>query len=511
MDLLSTPSLVESPFIIVKIGNYKFGNYSRGGDFSAFTKITYPNYMNSIEITKVNGTVNTYTIRMVYGISKGDDPNLLEAVFSSVSKTRKITISYGDWNSPSYIYREEEAIITKITSNIDISGSKITYNISCTSTSLALQAGSYNFPAYESKKPSDVIKELLSNKSYGLTDIFYGMRNEDLVKRLGLIAGGDKEVKLEAKQKTNVLDYLNYLVNSMISDSNTGNTKLNNSRYCLTVVDTISDETDGPYFKITEVPRAVSSDTLNALNAFEVNVGYSDVNHPTENLIVSFNINNNDAWTILYDFSNSLNQSNYVYRLNDSGNLETVYSPNITTSKSLQYTTASEKSWWTNVTQFPISATLTIKGLIRPAILMSYVRINVWFYGAMHDSSGLYFITKQQDLIDSTGYRTTLTLTRIPEYNSSTTFSGNTGSSAYYDELLLHPYEVSYTEEHYSSGGGGSFSGGSRHFGSSTADNSGENRGTSGNGKDLNNNNVGTPSSNVGGGGTSRGGGAGRR
>lgn len=39
------------------------------------------------------------------------------------------------------------------------------------------------------------------------------------------------------------------------------------------------------------------------------------------------------------------------------------------------------KSWWTQVTQFPIQATLVIKGLLRPAILMTYVRLNVVFYG----------------------------------------------------------------------------------------------------------------------------------
>lgn len=520
MDLLSTPSLVESPFIIVRIGNYTFGNYSRsgsGGGFASSAKVTYPNYMNSIEITKVNGMVNTYTIKMVYGIAKGDDPNLLEKVFSSVSKTRKITISYGDWNSPSYIYREEEAIITKVTSNIDISGAKISYTISCTSTSLALQAGSYNFPAYDSKKPSDVIKELLSNKSYGLTDIFYGMSSNDVVQRLGLIAGDDKAVKLEAKQKTNVLDYLNYLVNSMSSSSNTGNSALNDSRYCLTVVDTVSGNVDGPYFKVTKVPRAVSSETLNALNAFEINVGYSDADHPTENLIVSFNLNNNEAWSILYDYSGSLNQSNYVYKLDNKGQLETVYSPNITTSKSLQYTTSAEKSWWTNVTQFPVSATLTIKGLIRPAILMSYVRINVWFYGAMHDSSGLYFITKQQDLLDSTGYRTMLTLTRIPEY--STTGGSVQGIlGGLQNDIGISSYHIDAP----ASGGGGGFDGGGRHFEENTSNvtkettlnntgGGGQTSGSSGAGRDLNNNSVGTPSDNTGGGGTTRGGGAGRR
>jgi hypothetical protein len=65
------------------------------------------------------------------------------------------------------------------------------------------------------------------------------------------------------------------------------------------------------------------------------------------------------------------------------------------------------------MTEFPITATLTIKGLMRPSILMSKVRINSYFYGIKHISSGLYIITKQEDSVSSSGYRTTLTLTRI--------------------------------------------------------------------------------------------------
>ena len=33
------------------------------------------------------------------------------------------------------------------------------------------------------------------------------------------------------------------------------------------------------------------------------------------------------------------------------------------------------------MTEFPITATLTLKGLTRPSILMTYVKLNVWFAG----------------------------------------------------------------------------------------------------------------------------------
>ena len=72
-----------------------------------------------------------------------------------------------------------------------------------------------------------------------------------------------------------------------------------------------------------------------------------------------------------------------------------------------------EKTWWSQVTQFPISATLTLKGLLRAVMLMSYIRVNVYYYGKKHNTSGLYIITKQEDSISESGYTTTLSLTRI--------------------------------------------------------------------------------------------------
>jgi hypothetical protein len=67
------------------------------------------------------------------------------------------------------------------------------------------------------------------------------------------------------------------------------------------------------------------------------------------------------------------------------------------------------------MTKYPIKASITINGLLRPAMLMSYVRLNVIFPGGnRHVSSGLYLVTEQKDRIDgNVGYKTTLQLTKI--------------------------------------------------------------------------------------------------
>ena len=77
-------------------------------------------------------------------------------------------------------------------------------------------------------------------------------------------------------------------------------------------------------------------------------------------------------------------------------------------------TDAEDLAWWTKITKYPIQAQVTVMGLLRPATLMSYLRLNVIFPGGhKHIASGLYIITKQVDKIDESGYQTTLDLTKI--------------------------------------------------------------------------------------------------
>ena len=65
------------------------------------------------------------------------------------------------------------------------------------------------------------------------------------------------------------------------------------------------------------------------------------------------------------------------------------------------------------MTEFPIKATIEFKGLVRPTLLVSYVKLDVRFYGRKQVCSGTYIITKQTDNISSSGYKTTLELLRI--------------------------------------------------------------------------------------------------
>lgn len=410
LNLLHTLNRIEVPYIKVVIGDYTFGVYQKTDaklDYNGFytaAKIQYPNYVKSLNITKINGQVNTYTLTLTYNITANDDPNFFEKVFSSVSKTRKIVFSYGDMSLPSYVYKDEEALITDVKTTFNMKSSSITYTVSAVSSATLLSSGCYPFIYQKEVKPSDEIKRILKeNKTYGLQDIFYGMANLTNAQLNKLIPGTDKRVTLESHTNTSVLDQLTYLVNSMIPSSSKLTQVKQKTFYVLKIVDDTTGEYGGPYFKIEEVTKDIESS-----DAYEIDIGF-----PTANIVKEFNIDNNENFSIFYDWQKELNNEEFVERLDDNGEWYTEYAPIISSKNPNYRTRLSDMVWWSKVTEYPISATIKLKGLIRPAILMSKVRLRCYFYGQKHLVSGLYIITKQQDSISERGYETTLSLTRI--------------------------------------------------------------------------------------------------
>lgn len=412
-SLLTSSSLVEIPYVAVKIGDYSFGLYNRtksnievNGKYYSAVKVNYPNYIESLSVKKVNGTLNTYTLVLKYPITDKDDPNLIDKIFSTVSKDRKIIFMYGDCANPSFMYRNEVALMTKVTSSVDVASSAITYNITAVSSALGLKSNVKNFPGYSNKKPSDVIKQLLANKNYGLQEIFYGMHSIEKVNQLGLIPGDDKPVKIQAKKDMNILDYLNYLTACMSNINDVTGTIDKTYRYVMTIHDDTSEILDGPYFRIDKVATTLTEGS--SPEYYTIDVGY-----PNKDFVMNFSIDNDQAYSILYEYSKKLNFTDYTYRVGDDGEVKEIYSPALANSKSLSEMTEVDKTWWSQVTQYPIKATLTLKGLLRASVLMSYIRVNVYFYGKKHSSSGVYNISQQVDTISSSGYRTQLSLVKI--------------------------------------------------------------------------------------------------
>lgn len=411
MNLISTENFVEAPFVIVKIGAYSFGTCSyKGaglGGGERTLNVSFPNFITSLNVTKISGKVNTYTLNMVYAITENDDPNMFEKVFSSVKDTREMVLTYGDWNSPANIYKEESALITSIKSKVSLSSSKIDYTISGVSNAFNLDAASYDFPE-RNAKPSDIIKEILYSSTYGMQKVFTGMINKKDVNNNNLIASDDKKVHIPAKASVSTMGYLSYLVEHMDSMSSKNDASLKDCVYQFGVVDDSTNQFGGPYFKVRKINS--SADYSTADNAWEIDVGF-----PGKNFVMDFDIENDESWSILYDYQDKIPQSSYTYRIDNEGNMLVEESPSIMRSKRTKVVNERTRTWWSQMTQFPITATLTIKGLVRPTLIMDYVKLNVLFYGQRHISSGVYVITKQEDSISGSGYRTKLTLLRVRE------------------------------------------------------------------------------------------------
>lgn len=408
LNLLGTTSRIVTPFIKVTIGQYTFGVFDKSTKngssklkYNQSNIVQFPNYIERLTVEKINGKVNKYTLELNYPVNEYSDPNFFEKVFSSVSKTRNITFSYGDLSMPTFIYKEEKAIITGIKTNFNINSSLIKYTISAISTAILADSGCYSFKK-RTDKPSDVIMELLYDKRYNLTEIFTGMKNEDLVNLNQLVPRDDRAVVLEAKTNISLLNYLSYLVSCMSPMSDNDSSMTKSSLYCLNVIDDTTGVYGGTYFKIS------SSKVTSDINTYTIDIGY-----PSQDVVTQFTIDEDSSYSILYDYANTLTPEQYSQRINNKGELERVFAPNIKSTNNKYTITEAERTWWTNVTQFPIKATLVVKGLLRPASLMTHVKVNVYFFGRKHIASGKYVITRQVDKVDSSGFTTTLSLTRI--------------------------------------------------------------------------------------------------
>lgn len=412
-SLLSSQARIQVPWVKVTIGNYTFGIFDdktkRWGkdnaDYYQPFKIQFPQYIKQLEVVKINGQVNKYTLNIDYPVTQYDDPNFFEKVFSSVSRSRKIIFTYGDAETPAYIYKNEEAIITKVQQKFNLASSVISYTVYAISSAALTTDGSLTIPSPGKKvKPSDEIKNLFRrNKS--LQNTFTGMSESDLNK---LIAGDDMPVEVESKQNISAIDYINYLAGCMRPiGSGPG---LSKDIYIMTIHDdsiTNSNKAlskNGPYFEIKKV-----STVMDHGDAYEIDIGIN-----TSTIVRSFEVEQNENYSIYYEYQGEAHPEDYVRRLDANGEWEEIYAPSKMMRENSYDVGATDQVWWTKATQFPINATIQVQGLLRPATLMQYVKLNVIFPGGnKHLSSGLYIVTRQADNISPSGYATTLGLTRI--------------------------------------------------------------------------------------------------
>lgn len=385
---------VEAPYFELDIGGVKFGGYHNN-------KI--PNYVKSMTIKKVNGSINEYSISLIHQVRPGDNPNYIDNILSATGYNY-ITVKYGD-ASTGQIFNDYKALITNVAQTFDFTNCNIIYNISATSIAAESAATRYNFSEFTGKV-SDRIRWLLYESATNLLDVFPGMSNRYEVEKQGLIPVNDAVVTIGSQIGVTAVNYLLTLVERMENSSTSVDAEITKSIYRLTV----QDSTRGSTFKINEITSNVSSIPF----MYEVNVGY-----PDDNFVLNFNVNDNFAYAVTLEGAKKIVK--YDYELNALGNLDRQRVP-------AYYQEEEDKlgfrNLWSSLTRFPVNATLTVRGLLQDSLLMQYIKVNCVMYGAKRISSGVYIVTEQTDNIGNGVYSTTLSLLRVAGDNEYITIDG---------------------------------------------------------------------------------------
>lgn len=391
-SLLSFPTYVEAPTILLDFNGIKIGGYGNKGDI-------YPNYISGMTVEKVNGKINNYTINLTYQIRPGEDPNFIDKLISRTGYRNPLKIIYGDSMYEGGYFKDEELVITNVTHNEDISSYKINYIITAISSIGISKTAFKNFTS-TSSKPSTEIYNLLytsGEASNTLLSMFPGMQNRTLVSSYNLIPTTDSVINISSMTNVSPISRLSYLTAAMTSESGS------KSSYFLTYNDTKNNPLGGAYFKITEVTKT----DLNSVNSAVYTL---DVGYPSDNNITNFSINTQDYWSLVYQNTGQL--KTWEYGIDDDGKI-TAEEVNLLNKGAYGKNDLLSTKWWEEVTEYPISARVVIKGLLAPAMLMSYIYINTYFYGIKDMASGLYVVTAQKDSIQGSGYTTELTLLRV--------------------------------------------------------------------------------------------------
>lgn len=386
-SLISYPSLVEAPVIELSFNGITIGGYGNKGD-------KYPNYISSMSVKKINGRINTYTINLVYQVRAGEDPNFIDKLISNTGYLKPLKIIYGDANSPGTIFKEESAVITDVKSQDTVSSSQINYTISAISSVTSADKTYYSF-SQKTDKPSSIINNLLYNSGEVSTQLqaaFPKMTDKNFVTSNNLIPNNDSVVTVGGMADVSPLTYLTHVVSCMLNVADS-------TSYFLT----FNDSKGGAYFNIAEVAPIMDSNVL-----YEVDVGY-----PGSNFVTNFQLCDNIYWPLVYEYNGSI--SKWEYDIDNYGNINKYKTNSLHTDNKYLASSIINSNWWKSLTEFPISAKLTLKGLTIPVMLMTYIRVNTLFYGQKDIASGIYVVTDQEDSISGNGYSTTLTLLRVSD------------------------------------------------------------------------------------------------
>lgn len=223
---------------------------------------------------------------------------------------------------PEDVYANEEALITDVTSSVNIRNSVISYNVTAIGDTAVSLASQFSWGATRGK-PSEIIASLLNNSVYKLTNIFYGMKNKD---PYSFIDSDDQIVSIPAVTNKPIMDYISTLVSYMVPNGMSRDSVIQNNIYYLATYEDTTGTYGGPYFEIRKLQQNAAS--LDSMCSYVVDIGY-----PSANIIEDFSVKTDQNWSIFYDYNKEASSTDYVKRLNSRGELEYIYNPQLTNGR----------------------------------------------------------------------------------------------------------------------------------------------------------------------------------
>ena len=390
-ELCSSEMLVQAPYIQVELNGIKIGGYNNSVD-------KYPNHVMSVTVEKISNQINNYTISLLYQIRAGEDPNLIDTILSRTGYRNKVKIKYGD-SANGIFYKEEEAYIIDVTHKDNVSSASISYTIKAVSSVGFVK---YTYASYSSttSKPSTEIVKLLYNSgqiSTQLQNAFGGMKSRQATLSKNLIPTNDAVVNIPGLADASPYDRLLQLTANMRNPTDPSST------YMLTFMDASNNSSS---FKITEIIRRENNSASNVKNCYTLDVGF-----PGNTMITSFSLDNDVYWPLYYKYAGKV--ASYSYDIDYSGRIIRTKTNPLNIDDKFQSKNVELMNWWEYVRAYPVSATVTIKGLVKPIILMENVYIFSQIYGQQDLATGLYSIIGQTDTVNGSGCSTTLKLLKV--------------------------------------------------------------------------------------------------
>ena len=390
-DLSTSPILVQAPYVELTMNGVKIGGYNASDD-------KYPNHIVGLTVEKINNKINTYTIQLIHQVRTGEDPNIIDALLNRTGYRNKVKIKYGD-SATGLFFKEEEAYIMDVSYNENVQSANIAYTIKAVSSVSFVKYSYFSYPPVTGK-PSTEINNLMyhsGQSSIELQNSFSGMRTAQDAMRRNAIPTNDAVVNIPGLANASPYDRLNQLVANMRDPNDATGT------YMLSY----NDATNDASFRIVEVTRQDTADR----NALIKNCYTLDIGFPGNTMITSFALGNDVYWPLYYKYAGKI--ASYKYDIDYNGKITRSKVNPLDVDDKFQSKNVESMNWWEYVRSYPVSATVTIKGLMKPVLLMENVYIFSQIYGQEDLASGLYSIIGQTDTIDGGGCSTTLELLKI--------------------------------------------------------------------------------------------------